>query len=77
MFIFRKNYGIVVYEGLVYVVGGIIKNGNVIRSVELYDLRINIWFSLFLLWKEVVGVGVVMVGDYLYVVGGYDLKGML
>lgn len=76
MFIFRKNYGIVVYEGLVYVVGGIIKNGNVIRSVELYDLRINIWFSLFLLWKEVVGVGVVMVGDYLYVVGGYDLKGM-
>lgn len=76
MFIFRKNYGIVVYEGLVYVVGGIIKNGNVIRSVELYDLRINIWFSLFLLRKEVVGVGVVMVGDYLYVVGGYDFKGM-
>lgn len=76
MFIFRKNYGIVVYEGLVYVVGGIIKNGNVIRSVELYDLRINIWFSLFLLRKEVVGVGVVMVGDYLYVVGGYDLRGM-
>lgn len=77
MLIFRKNYGIVVYEGLVYVVGGIIKIGGVIRSVEFYDLRINIWFSVLLMRREVVGVGVVMVGDFLYVVGGYDVKGRL
>ena len=72
----RKNHGIAVHEGLVYVVGGTTNNGNVTRSAELYDPRTNTWSSMFSLRKEVAGVGVAMVGDYLYATGGHDAKGM-
>lgn len=77
MVVFRNNYGIVLYEGVIYVVGGIIEDGSVIRVVELFDLRINIWFILMFMRKEVVGVGVIMLGDFFYVIGGRDVEGWL
>lgn len=77
MVVFRNNYGIVLYESVIYVVGGIIEEGSVIRVVELFDLRINIWLILMFMRKEVVGVGVIMLGDFFYVIGGRDVEGWL
>ncbi len=71
----RKNHGIAIHEGLVYVMGGNTKNGNATKSAELYDPRTNTWSSVLSMRKEVVGVGVAMVGDFLYATGGHDAKG--
>lgn len=71
----RKNHGIAIHEGLVYVVGGTTKNGSVTRSAELYDPRTNTWSSVLSMRREVAGVGVAVVGDFLYAAGGHDAKG--
>lgn len=71
----RKNHGIAIHEGLVYVVGGTTKSGNATRNAELYDPRTNTWSSVLSMRKEVAGVGVAMVGDFLYATGGHDAKG--
>lgn len=71
----RKNHGIAIHEGLVYVVGGTTKNGSVTRSAELYDPRTNTWSSVLSMQREVAGVGVAVVGDFLYAAGGHDAKG--
>lgn len=71
----RKNHGIAIHEGLVYVVGGTTKTGSVTRSAELYDPRTNTWSSVLSMRREVAGVGVAVVGDLLYAAGGHDAKG--
>lgn len=71
----RKNHGIAIHEGLVYVVGGATKNGSVTRSAELYDPRTNTWSSVLSMRREVAGVGVAVVEDFLYAAGGHDAKG--
>lgn len=71
----RKNHGIAIHEGLVYVVGGTSKNGSVTRSAELYDPRTNTWSSVLSMRREVAGVGVAVVGDFLYAAGGHDAEG--
>lgn len=71
----RKNHGIAMYEGMVYVVGGESDDEAALRSVELYDPKANSWSSVMCLRKEVSGVGVTVLGDYLYAVGGCDIEG--
>lgn len=71
----RKNHGIAIHEGLVYVVGGATKNGSVTRSAEFYDPRTNTWSSVLSMRREVAGVGVAVVEDFLYAAGGHDAKG--
>ena len=71
----RKNHGIAMHDGLVYVVGGATNTSSVTKSAELYDPRTNTWSSVMSMRKEVAGVGVAMVGDFLYATGGHNAKG--
>ncbi|XP_031571065.1 kelch-like protein diablo [Actinia tenebrosa] len=71
----RKNHGVAVHEGVVYVVGGSSMQESAVRSVELYDARSNTWSSVMSLCKESAGLGVVCHGNYIYAIGGHDAVG--
>lgn len=71
----RKNHGIAVHEGMVYVVGGETNDVTALCSVELYDPKANSWSSVMSMRKEAAGLGLAVLGDYLYAVGGCDIDG--
>lgn len=41
-------------------------------SVECYDVDIDLWKLVFLLVEYRSGVGVVLLNNYVYVIGGYN-----
>lgn len=64
-----------VVNGLIYVIGGRnLAKGDRILSVERYDPKINKWSILTSISDPIYNMGVCVLKDKLFVVGGCDLE---
>lgn len=69
----RKHSNCIVYDDIIYVVGGRDNKGH-LRTAECYDPETDTWTAFPSMKMSRSGLGLVCVGNLIYAVGGYDGK---
>lgn len=59
-------------KGLIYAVGGLTKNGESLSTVEVFNSEKNIWYKAEAMTMMRSRVGVAVMNNKLYAIGGYD-----